>query len=146
VETDILDNKMVQLHGPELLSTVAGARIETTEQLLERLDSGRYYWSDVETLPWWSTRVRRWVLPVLDVVSLTESDPGPRNGLLPCWERRCIVETDAVRFEGENEVVVGTHRIEEPGAGEVLVETERTLISTGTELTMLSGEFPRGSV
>jgi hypothetical protein len=52
VETDILDNKMVQLHGPELLSTVAGARIETTEQLLERLDSGRYYWSDVETLPW----------------------------------------------------------------------------------------------
>lgn len=52
VETDVLDTKMVQLHDPDLLSTALGTRIETTEGLRERLENGRYYWSDVETLPW----------------------------------------------------------------------------------------------
>lgn len=33
----------------------------------------------------------------------------------------------------------------EPGAGQVLLRTDRTLISTGTELTMLLGDFPPGS-
>lgn len=32
-----------------------------------------------------------------------------------------------------------------PDAGELLVGTERSLVSTGTELTVLSGEFPEGS-
>ncbi|GAB3688905.1 hypothetical protein GCM10028857_23660 [Salinarchaeum chitinilyticum] len=32
-----------------------------------------------------------------------------------------------------------------PGPGEVLIETDTSLVSTGTELTVLSGEFPEGS-
>ena len=32
-----------------------------------------------------------------------------------------------------------------PGPGEVLLRTRRTLISTGTELTILSGKFPPDS-
>jgi 2-desacetyl-2-hydroxyethyl bacteriochlorophyllide A dehydrogenase len=33
----------------------------------------------------------------------------------------------------------------DPGPGELLVETEHSLVSTGTELTVLSGEYPDGS-
>jgi 2-desacetyl-2-hydroxyethyl bacteriochlorophyllide A dehydrogenase len=33
-----------------------------------------------------------------------------------------------------------------PGPGEVLVETDTSLVSTGTELTVLSGEYPEGSI
>jgi 2-desacetyl-2-hydroxyethyl bacteriochlorophyllide A dehydrogenase len=33
----------------------------------------------------------------------------------------------------------------DPGPDELLVETECTLVSTGTELTILSGEYPEGS-
>jgi threonine dehydrogenase-like Zn-dependent dehydrogenase len=35
--------------------------------------------------------------------------------------------------------------VEAPGEGELLVETSRTVLSTGTELTVLSGEYPDGS-
>lgn len=35
--------------------------------------------------------------------------------------------------------------LEHPGPGQVLLHTEWTLISTGTELTALSGDFPEGS-
>jgi len=35
--------------------------------------------------------------------------------------------------------------IREPGPGEVLLRTRRTLISTGTELTILAGKFPADS-
>jgi hypothetical protein len=45
----------------------------------------------------------------------------------------------APRQVASEEVEVG-----EPGPGQVL-RTEKTLISTGTELTGLSGEFPPGS-
>ena len=34
----------------------------------------------------------------------------------------------------------------EPGPGEVLIRTRKTLISTGTELTAYTGDFPPGSV
>jgi 2-desacetyl-2-hydroxyethyl bacteriochlorophyllide A dehydrogenase len=34
----------------------------------------------------------------------------------------------------------------EPGPGEVLIRTHKTLISTGTELTAYTGDFPPGSV
>jgi len=35
--------------------------------------------------------------------------------------------------------------VEASGEGELLVETSRTVLSTGTELTVLSGEYPGGS-
>lgn len=53
---------------------------------------------------------------------------------------------DAVVFTGEEQVALEERPVPEPGADEVLIETERSLISAGTELTMLSGEFPEGSV
>jgi len=45
-----------------------------------------------------------------------------------------------------NEIAVRSLERPEPGAGEVLVETERTLASTGTEPTILPGECPEDSV
>lgn len=48
-------------------------------------------------------------------------------------------------FEVPERVTVEERAIPEPDAGEVLVETERTMISTGTELTILGGEYPSGS-
>jgi len=36
--------------------------------------------------------------------------------------------------------------VPEPGAGEVLIRTRKALISTGTELTAYTGDFPSGSV
>ena len=48
----------------------------------------------------------------------------------------------AVVFPKPNEVVFEDRRIPSPGPGQVLLRTRRTLISTGTELTILSGDFP----
>lgn len=48
-------------------------------------------------------------------------------------------------FEEPEQVTVVERAIPEPSAGEVLIETERTMISTGTELTILGGEYPPGS-
>ncbi|MFB6141163.1 MAG: zinc-binding dehydrogenase [Halosimplex sp.] len=53
---------------------------------------------------------------------------------------------DTVVFADANEVTVEERPVPEPGAGQVLVEAERSLISTGTELTQLSGDVPEGSV
>ncbi|HZT42140.1 MAG TPA: zinc-binding dehydrogenase [Chthonomonadaceae bacterium] len=39
------------------------------------------------------------------------------------------------------EVVLEPHEFADPGPGQVLVQSERTLISTGTELTGLTGDF-----
>lgn len=50
-----------------------------------------------------------------------------------------------VVFQGPEQVAIEERTIPEPGAGKVLVETERTLISTGTELAILGGEYPPGS-
>jgi 2-desacetyl-2-hydroxyethyl bacteriochlorophyllide A dehydrogenase len=45
-------------------------------------------------------------------------------------------------FAGKNQVVLQAEEFGCPGAGQVLLRTERTLISTGTELTMLTNDFP----
>ena len=51
-----------------------------------------------------------------------------------------------VVFEGPRKVVIEDRKTPVPKAGELLIRTRKTLISTGTELTVLSGEFPPGSV
>ena len=51
----------------------------------------------------------------------------------------------AVVFPEPRTVILEDRERPEPNADEVLIETKRTLISTGTELTILSGEFPDGS-
>jgi 2-desacetyl-2-hydroxyethyl bacteriochlorophyllide A dehydrogenase len=51
-----------------------------------------------------------------------------------------------VVFPRPREVVLEPFEVEAPGEGRVLVEGEVSLISTGTELTALSGDFPEGSV
>ncbi|WP_436926123.1 zinc-binding dehydrogenase [Halosimplex amylolyticum] len=53
---------------------------------------------------------------------------------------------DTVVFADANEVTVEERPVPEPDAGQVLIEAERSLISTGTELTQLSGDVPEGSV
>lgn len=53
---------------------------------------------------------------------------------------------DTVVFVDSNEVALEERPVPEPGEGQVLVEAERSLISTGTELTQLSGDVPEGSV
>lgn len=56
------------------------------------------------------------------------------------------METKGVLFPRPGEVELETVEVGEPGEGQVRVATEVTLISTGTELTALSGEFPPESV
>jgi 2-desacetyl-2-hydroxyethyl bacteriochlorophyllide A dehydrogenase len=48
-------------------------------------------------------------------------------------------------FTAPREVMLEPQEFGPPGPGKVLLRTERTLISTGTELTGLIGEFPPGS-
>jgi 2-desacetyl-2-hydroxyethyl bacteriochlorophyllide A dehydrogenase len=47
-----------------------------------------------------------------------------------------------VVFPAPRRVELEEYEAGEPGPGQVLLRTEKTLISTGTELTGLSGEFP----
>jgi len=49
-------------------------------------------------------------------------------------------------FRKPGVVAVEEAEVPKPGPGQVLVKTLVTLISTGTELTLLSGRFPKGSV
>jgi 2-desacetyl-2-hydroxyethyl bacteriochlorophyllide A dehydrogenase len=56
------------------------------------------------------------------------------------------VTSHRVVFPRPREVVLEPFEVEAPGEGHVLVEGEVSLISTGTELTALSGDFPEGSV
>jgi 2-desacetyl-2-hydroxyethyl bacteriochlorophyllide A dehydrogenase len=51
-----------------------------------------------------------------------------------------------VVFKGYREVAVEEEDVPKPSAGQVLIRTLVSLISTGTELTVLGEEFPRGSV
>jgi 2-desacetyl-2-hydroxyethyl bacteriochlorophyllide A dehydrogenase len=51
-----------------------------------------------------------------------------------------------VVFPEPREVAIEDRERPEPGEREVLIETDTTLISTGTELTVLSGDYPDGSV
>jgi len=48
-------------------------------------------------------------------------------------------------FPEPRRVVIEDRDRPSPGEGEVLIRTRRTLISTGTELTILSGSFPEDS-
>jgi len=48
-------------------------------------------------------------------------------------------------FPGHKQIRTEGFEVEEAGEGEVLIETEATLISTGTELTALTGDFPKDS-
>lgn len=52
---------------------------------------------------------------------------------------------DAIVFNDTRDVTVEPRERPKPAPSEVLVRTERTLISTGTELTVLAGEFDSGS-
>lgn len=47
-----------------------------------------------------------------------------------------------VIFPAPGSIVIEDRSRPTPGSGELLVKTNRTLVSTGTELTILSGEFP----
>ena len=48
-------------------------------------------------------------------------------------------------FPQPKEIVIEDRPMPAPKAGELLIRTRRTLISTGTELTVLNGEFPADS-
>jgi len=50
-----------------------------------------------------------------------------------------------VVFPDAREVTLEDRERPDPGPEEVLIETETSLVSTGTEITVLSGDFPEGS-
>ena len=54
-------------------------------------------------------------------------------------------ESDGIVFIRQGEVEFGPSLVAEPGAGQLLVRASRTLISTGTELTCLTGRYEPGS-
>ena len=55
------------------------------------------------------------------------------------------INTPAVFFDGPRQCSVREQELEWPLPGHVLVRSQLTLISTGTELTLYSGEFPAQS-
>lgn len=63
--------------------------------------------------------------------NLSTADPGTEN--------------PTVVFARPLEVVIEKRPVPATASGEVLIKTSHTLISTGTELTILSGEFPPDS-
>jgi 2-desacetyl-2-hydroxyethyl bacteriochlorophyllide A dehydrogenase len=56
------------------------------------------------------------------------------------------MDNPTVVFPGPRDVVIEDRERPEPAEREVLIETETTLVSTGTEVTVLSGDYPDGSV
>lgn len=56
-----------------------------------------------------------------------------------------MTSNPTVVFPEKGKVVLEERPVPVAGEGELLIQTERTLISTGTELTMMTGNFPRGS-
>jgi 2-desacetyl-2-hydroxyethyl bacteriochlorophyllide A dehydrogenase len=56
------------------------------------------------------------------------------------------MENPTVVFPAARRVAVADRERPAPAADEVLVETGTTLVSSGTELTVLSGNYPEGSV
>ena len=56
-----------------------------------------------------------------------------------------MIANQAVVFTKPRKVVLQKRPQQKPGPGELLIRTRKTLISTGTELTILSGDFPKGS-
>ena len=51
----------------------------------------------------------------------------------------------AIVFTEPCKVAIEERAVPAPKADELFIKTHRTLISTGTELTILNGRFPRGS-
>ena len=56
------------------------------------------------------------------------------------------MEGSRIIFPAPFKIEVERFDLADPGANEVLVETEATLISTGSELTALAGNFPADSL
>lgn len=52
------------------------------------------------------------------------------------------MDNETVVFPAAGEVTLEDRPVPDPEPGEVLIETTASLVSTGTELTLLSGEFP----
>jgi len=59
---------------------------------------------------------------------------------------KTISKNPTVVFVQPRKVVIEEREIPSPQANELLIKTECTLISTGTELTILNGEYPPNSV
>lgn len=57
-----------------------------------------------------------------------------------------LTPSTRVVFAAPGQVRLERQELDAPGPGMALLETRRTLISTGTELTALTGDFPSGSV
>lgn len=55
------------------------------------------------------------------------------------------MDNPTVVFPAAREVTIEDRERPTPAADEVLIETETSLVSTGTELTVLSGDYPEGS-
>lgn len=56
-----------------------------------------------------------------------------------------MTDNETIVFDASKSVVIENRERPSPGPEEVLIETKRTLVSTGTELTVLSGEYPDDS-
>jgi len=56
-----------------------------------------------------------------------------------------MAKNPTVVFPEARKIVIEDREMPSPKEGQILVKTERTLISTGTETTILSGEFPPDS-
>jgi 2-desacetyl-2-hydroxyethyl bacteriochlorophyllide A dehydrogenase len=72
-------------------------------------------------------------------------DELPKEAKVPLVDEVRKLDNPVVFFPAPNEVEFESRPVPSPGAGEVLVRTRRTLISTGTEITILSGDFPSDS-
>lgn len=56
-----------------------------------------------------------------------------------------MTENEAIVFEGVGDVTVDSRPMPEPDPNQALIRTRRTMVSTGTELTALSGKYPSNS-
>ncbi|WP_247004571.1 zinc-binding dehydrogenase [Halosolutus gelatinilyticus] len=56
-----------------------------------------------------------------------------------------MASNETIVFDEPKSVEIRDRQRPDPGPGDVLIETNRTLVSTGTELTVLSGEYPDDS-
>ena len=66
--------------------------------------------------------------------------------MLPRGVQKAMEKNPTVVFADKNQVVVDEREMPTPEANQLLVRTLRSIISTGTELTMLSRDCPAGSV
>jgi hypothetical protein len=67
------------------------------------------------------------------------------NGAIPAPATTLLTQSQTVVFTAPNTVEVHSEPISSPGPNQVLMRTEYSLISTGTETIALGGEFEPGS-